>query len=95
MKESFLHPLYKQTEEVEEDLPCEEEVYSEGEGKETEDEFLAVNYTELIPVLIKAVQEQQEEITMLKAALQQKQATETSLDNRLKKIEKLLLASEQ
>jgi len=34
LKESFLHPLYKQTEEVEEDLPCEEEVYSEGEDEE-------------------------------------------------------------
>lgn len=36
MKESFLHPLYKQ-EEVEEDLACEEDAYSEGEDEEIED----------------------------------------------------------
>ena len=53
------------------------------EGKETDDEFLAVNYTEIIPVLVNAVKEQQQEIEMLKAEIK----SHKSLEARIKALE--------
>ena len=65
------------------------------EGKETEDEFLAVNYTEIVPILINAVQEQQQMIDTLKMKLQEKETAAVSVEKRVEKLEKLLLALEQ
>ena len=63
--------------------------------KKTEDEFLAVNYTEIVPILINAVQEQQQMIDTLKMKLQEKETAAVSVEKRVEKLEKLLLALEQ
>ncbi len=55
--------------------------------REDVDKTLSVNYTELIPVLIKAIQEQQQQIDTLKELLKNSQIQES----RLKKLEALLL----
>jgi hypothetical protein len=63
----------------------------------TNENTLGVNYTELIPILIKAIQEQQDiinhqgtKIKVLTAELEKKNKASEGFDKRLKQIEKLL-----
>ena len=58
------------------------------EGNEGEDEFLSMRYSEMIPVLTKAIQEQQTQIESLKAELDK-----AALENKKLKTKKDLLES--
>ncbi|MBO9611833.1 MAG: tail fiber domain-containing protein [Dyadobacter sp.] len=74
-----------------------EEVMPEVVNKpKTEKQFYSVNYAELVPVLTKAIQEQQSEIDKLKAenaALRSEVARNGELNTRIGKIEQLLQAT--
>lgn len=61
-------------------------------GKELTEEitFKAVNYTAVIPMLVKGVQEQQEEIEILNKQLAEQKKFNEDLESRLKKLEQIL-----
>jgi len=58
--------------------------------RDMEDGYLAVNYTEIIPVLINAVKQQQQIIETLEAELKNNKQENASINNRLTRLEVLL-----
>ena len=63
-------------------------------GKETSEEYLSVNYTELIPILIKGMQEQQELIKQLQEELKAKDKASNDIQTRLDRLEALVTINE-